>query len=295
MVLELKTMVAHAVRNARPYMEDRYVLCRNVESGTHMGAVFDGHGGAAVADLCSTYVSSLLRHHLLEAPLRKEGRKMLVASALVATLRDMDDWALQKTSSPGSRDCGSTACIVVVESGTGMLTVANLGDSRAVVRWDDGHVLQLTRDHKPDAPEERRRIEAEGGQVVYVSGVARTMGNLSLSRALGDWGERPFVSPDPEVFGCRLTRGALLLGGGILIASDGLWDVMSSDEAVNMAAAWIAAHDDVDDDETTPSSSGDPSGEGFAMRALVEEAMRRGSGDNITVVWIGFTAKNLTV
>ena len=50
--------------------------------------------------------------------------------------------------------------------------VANVGDSRAVL-CSDGRALPMSSDHKPNKPEERRRIQALGGRVVYSFGVPR--------------------------------------------------------------------------------------------------------------------------
>ncbi|CAM9823335.1 unnamed protein product, partial [Sphacelaria rigidula] len=48
----------------------------------------------------------------------------------------------------------------------------NVGDSRAVL-CSDGRAAPLSTDHKPNKPEERRRIQALGGRVVYSFGIPR--------------------------------------------------------------------------------------------------------------------------
>jgi hypothetical protein len=67
------------------------------------------------------------------------------------------------------------------------------------------------------------RIQRAGGQVINNRG-ARVQGVLAMSRAIGDHALRPYVVADPEVAWVARRPGDNLL----LLASDGLWDVMSS-------------------------------------------------------------------
>merc|ERR1719454_1552968 len=76
-----------------------------------------------------------------------------------------------------------------------MMHIAHVGDSRCVLgRWIDGkwNHVELTFDHKPDLPEERKRIEAAGGKVVfdgyfnYRVYAKNGQGGLNMSRAMGD-------------------------------------------------------------------------------------------------------------
>jgi len=110
------------------------------------------------------------------------------------------------------------------------LYVANLGDCRAVALNADGKSVRLTRDHRPDAPEEQRRIEKLGGEVttaVTKEGklVSRVNGVLGVARALGDFDLEPFVNPEPEVFVFH-PQSEKHNFRAIVIACDGLWDVV---------------------------------------------------------------------
>eukprot|EP01034_Spumella_vulgaris_P045969 gene45969-57311_t len=70
---------------------------------------------------------------------------------------------------------------------------SNAGDSRTVLS-QNGQAIELTKDHKPNDPIEKMRIEKLGGFVKKVAGCHRVMGNLAMSRALGDGYLKPFVS-----------------------------------------------------------------------------------------------------
>lgn len=102
-------------------------------------------------------------------------------------------------------------------------------------------------DHKPNKPSELERVKKLGGTVRWYGlleqdgspmegmGVYRINGNLAVARAIGDRSERPFVSAEADV----KTFPADEEGDEfIILASDGLWDVMSSEEAVEVRA-WV--------------------------------------------------------
>ena len=161
------------------------------------------------------------------------------------------------------------------------LITANVGDSRAVLARGGTAVLELSRDHKPDDPIELSRIHRRGGRVVWHgqfdtqgnplegTGMYRVNGSLALSRAVGDRSERPAVTADPEFSVVPLQEDDEFL----VLASDGLWDVMSSEDAVSYIRTLLenAVDDDSIDRDTIAG-------------LVVEEALRRGSYDNITVV-----------
>jgi serine/threonine protein phosphatase PrpC len=172
---------------------------------------------------------------------------------------------------------GSTAVVAVLLA-DGTLAIANVGDSRAVLmRGGRAHTLSV--DHKPNVREERLRIEKGGGAVVW-SGVWRVgVGNggglggggggggglLALSRAFGD---RPLklgagVVATPDVRVTRLGEHDEIL----VLASDGAFDVLTGQEVLMIArdAAGCAS---------------------AAARAVADEALARGSMDNVAVVVI---------
>ena len=76
---------------------------------------------------------------------------------------------------------GATAIVAVMVGRT--LTVANAGDSRAVLARGAYGVLALSLDHKPTQPTELQRIVQAGG---FVNSFGRINGNLNLSRSIGD-------------------------------------------------------------------------------------------------------------
>jgi serine/threonine protein phosphatase PrpC len=96
-----------------------------------------------------------------------------------------------------------------------------------------GKAVALSEDHKPLDDGERRRIEAAGGTVNDVGGVARVNSNLNLSRAIGDMKykdncelpvDKQVITAHPDVRIFELTKEDRYF----LLACDGVWDVMSN-------------------------------------------------------------------
>jgi len=122
---------------------------------------------------------------------------------------------------------GTTAISVLLHHDTYTLYTANAGDSRAVLSSRSGRVVPLSKDQKADRPDEQARIRKAGGFVVH----KRVMGELAISRAIGDLDFKDigfaFVLPHPEL----CTRQLGLTDDFVLLACDGLFDVLSNEQA----------------------------------------------------------------
>ncbi|KAK9822800.1 hypothetical protein WJX74_011082 [Apatococcus lobatus] len=163
---------------------------------------------------------------------------------------------------------GTTAVAALV--GSRHLYVANCGDSRAVL-CRGGYACALTDDHKAAREDETARVEAAGGQILFWNGV-RVMGVLAVSRAIGDHCLRPYVIADPEVtIVARRPEDELLL-----LASDGLWDVLSNQEAISLAKRCLR--------RARQRGASRQSAARIAATVLTRAAVDRGSRDNVTVV-----------
>ena len=138
-------------------------------------------------------------------------------------------------------DCilsGSTATLVYIKGKS--LFVAHVGDSRAVIgKMVNGKIrpMEITRDHKPTLQDELERIYSMGGEVkrveddiphrVFAKG--REYPGIAMSRTIGDTlAQKIGVVCTPEVNEIPLTEQDLFL----LICSDGVWEFISSEEAV---------------------------------------------------------------
>ncbi|XP_058756399.1 probable protein phosphatase 2C 11 [Vicia villosa] len=212
--------------------------------------VFDGHGGSQTAE----YLRNNLFKNLSSHPDFIKDTKTAIVEAFKQT--DIDYLNAEKGH---QRDAGSTASTAVLLGDR--ILVANVGDSR-VVASRAGLAVPLSIDHKPDRSDERRRIEQAGGFVLW-AGTWRVGGVLAVSRAFGDKFLRPYVVAEPEIQEEDIEGVDFLI-----VASDGLWNVISNNEAVSLVQ-------NITDAEA-------------ASKALIKEAYTRGSSDNITCVVVRF-------
>ena len=106
--------------------------------------------------------------------------------------------------------------------------------------------VQLTKEHVASDPLEKAAVEQRGGKVVKITGLHRVNGTLAVTRSLGDSRLSGLLSQTPDVM--PFTRDAVLEMCGelkdddefpcfLILASDGLWDVMSNEEAEPCIAA----------------------------------------------------------
>lgn len=175
------------------------------------------------------------------------------------------DYRLVEQAKKTINVAGTTALIAIMQDS--ILTVANVGDSRGVMCDSKGNAIQLSFDHKPQLSREKKRIEEAGGFIAF-KGVWRVAGILATSRALGDYPlkDKNLVIADPDILTFDLADHKPMF---LILASDGLWDTFSNEEAV----AFIKEHID------------EPH---FGAKSITLQSYYRGSVDNITVLVIVF-------
>jgi|TARA_B100000524_G_scaffold281898_1_gene157927 serine/threonine protein phosphatase PrpC len=193
--------------------------------------VYDGHGRQG--ELVSEFASNAMVEELQSDP---PSLSLSPARALKHSLFKVDErLALQH---PDLAFNNGTTAVVAMLSATSVV-VANVGDSRCVKAsaglggWS---ALDLTADHKPDAPEERERIEALGGELdideeLGVSRVIHANCALAMSRSIGDHNFNGVgVTAEADVTTHELSEGDTCL----ILASDGVWEFISSQQAVDL-------------------------------------------------------------
>eukprot|EP00262_Sarcandra_glabra_P000657 TRINITY_DN1079_c0_g2_i1.p1 TRINITY_DN1079_c0_g2~~TRINITY_DN1079_c0_g2_i1.p1 ORF type:complete len:552 (-),score=102.26 TRINITY_DN1079_c0_g2_i1:568-2223(-) len=271
----------------------------------HFFGVYDGHGGAQVANYCRDRVHSALIEEIEKS---KEGLDasdrdnlqlqwekaftgcFLKVDAEVGGRVNKGSNGSNSDSSEGSPEpvapetVGSTAVVAILCSTH--IIVANCGDSRAVL-CRGKEAVPLSVDHKPNREDEYERIEAAGGKVIQWNG-HRVFGVLAMSRSIGDRYLKPWIIPEPEVmFVPRMKEDECLV-----VASDGLWDVMTNEEVCEAARRRILIWHKKNG--ITPSIE---RGEGIdpaaqaAAEYLSKLALQRGSKDNITVIVVDLKAQ----
>ncbi|CAN7032914.1 hypothetical protein Bca4012_045303 [Brassica carinata] len=260
--------------------------------GYHYCGVYDGHGCSHVAMRCRERLHELVREEL-EAD-DADWEKSMSRSF---TRMDLEAVALNAGGTANCRcelqrpECdavGSTAVVSILTPEK--IVVANCGDSRAVL-CRNGKAIPLSSDHKPDRPDELDRIQAAGGRVIYWDG-PRVLGVLAMSRAIGDNYLKPYVISKPEVTVTdRVKQDEFLI-----LASDGLWDVVSNETACNVVRMCLKGKVN---SQLTSSPENDVTGAGNvvvvggdvsnkacdeASILLTRLALARQSSDNVSVV-----------
>ncbi|KAL2231264.1 probable protein phosphatase 2C 34 [Sesamum indicum] len=138
-----------------------------------------------------------------------------------------------------------TTALTIVRQGD-IIFLANVGDSRAVLGTtsDSGNLVavQLTIDFKPNLPQEAERIIQCNGRVYCLHdepGVHRVWlpheesPGLAMSRAFGDYCVKDFgLISVPEVTQRHITSKDQF----VVLATDGVWDVISNQEAVQIVS-----------------------------------------------------------
>ncbi|MBN3304135.1 PPM1D phosphatase, partial [Amia calva] len=268
-------------------------------------AVFDGHGGREAAQFA--------RDHLWDFIKKQRGfwskddeevcaaiRKGFVACHH-AMWKKLPEWPKTLTGLPSTS--GTTASVVVIRGDR--MFVAHVGDSGVVLGVQEPfdqyvRAVEVTQDHKPELPREKKRIEGLGGSVIKKSGVNRVVWKrprlthngpvrrstvidqipfLAVARALGDLWSYDFysgefvVSPEPDTSVLTLDPRRHRF---IILGSDGLWNMVPPQDAVSMCQ----------DNEEGPVHCGASSAHQLVSHALLRWRQRMLRADNTSAIVI---------
>ena len=258
---------SYSLQGKRESNEDQHIDLLNLSGENkklnpiNFFGVFDGHGGKTVSkylkDNLPKYFLVKFKHNVLD-----ERHKM---KNHINKVYDSIQDNLKKEHPRAIIHCGSTCCVGIHYKDSNKknrLWVINIGDSRAIKCNKLNKAEQLSIDHKPNNPEEKKRIESLGGKIIY-DGFDWRIKDLSLSRAFGDLDCEPFVIHKPSIYNYRLSSKDKFL----VFACDGLWDVMKNQQVVDFINNLI--------------NSGEKCN--YAKK-LAEYALIKGSLDNVTVM-----------
>ncbi|XP_041007252.1 protein phosphatase 2C 77-like [Juglans microcarpa x Juglans regia] len=242
-------------------------------SPVHFFGVYDGHGGSQVAKFCAERMHEMIAEEWDRETVDGYEWQRRWESAFTSGFERTDN---EVSEAAAPEMVGSTA-VVVVLSGC-QIMASNCGDSRAIL-CRGTQTIPLTVDQKPDRPDELMRIEGEDGKVINWNG-ARVFGVLAMSRAIGDRYLRPWIIPVPETtFMARTDEDECLI-----LASDGLWDVMTNEEVGEVARRLLRRRRrSTTTDEVSPAQ--------FVANNLTEIAYGRNSSDNISIIVVDLKSK----
>ena len=252
--------------------QDNFLVFYNKASQNELiFAVLDGHG--TFGHYISDYIQKELVKILVSHELWLDDPCKVFKEAFVKCHSNLVRLSSLRNSDFDCNMSGSTCTLVVKREKK--IFIGHVGDSRVVVgRRTDGVLvpLQLTQDHRPEDSMERLRIESAGGQVRHVPGgphrvylKGKEYPGLAITRTIGD-----IVSQTIGVLSVPDTIEHEILENDefLIIATDGIWEFISNEEAVRIVGSssdakeatsrlsalawtkWLSAEDDLVDDIT---------------------------------------------
>jgi len=275
----------YSIKGKRPTMEDAHTaigeigeLLKNeynekqiehLERTAFFG-VFDGHCGVKASRFCSQNLHKLI--------IKSEYFPIDIKRAIKDAFEKLEEMIL-KISEKYQLSDGTTATIALIVKDE--LYVGNVGDSQVVLCRGNNCVTFFKPHNVRENPEEQKRIILEGGIVTDTKRLAHPgyrNCSLALSRAIGDIlykdlkftkGHPTGLSAEPDITSIKWVPEDKFL----ILACDGLWDVINHQEAVNIAR--LSLNSNGDDPQQT-------------SEELVKMAYMKGSTDNITVLVVVF-------
>ncbi|NXU85610.1 PPM1A phosphatase, partial [Xiphorhynchus elegans] len=259
----------------RVEMEDAHTAVIGLPNGLDgwsFFAVYDGHAGSQVAKYCCEHLLDHITSNQdfkgTDGPPSVESVKSGIRTGFLQIDEHMRVISEKKH---GADRSGSTAVGVMISPQHTYFI--NCGDSRGLL-CRNRKVHFFTQDHKPSNPLEKERIQNAGGSVM----IQRVNGSLAVSRALGDFdykcvhGKGPteqLVSPEPEVYEIERSEEDDQF---IILACDGIWDVMGNEELCDFVRSRLEVTDDLEK----------------VCNEIVDTCLYKGSRDNMSVILICF-------
>jgi len=210
----------------------------HMEGEFDLYGVFDGHG--VFGHDVSNFVREFLPKLFISDPNRENGN---IKQAMIDSFKKIQQM-IEATTQIDARTSGTTCTIAYRVHGSNELHVAHCGDSRAVILYEQKGKpfgVELTADHKPNLPAERKRIEAAGGCVIFdgfynhrVFKRGTVYPGLNMSRAMGDTiGHREagiVETPDYKVVKLSGSHDYVAFA----LCSDGVWEFIDSNECARI-------------------------------------------------------------
>ena len=240
--------------------QDNFIIEKNINNifEFNIFAVLDGHGdnGHIVSQLASKYLIKKftnLTKDFTDVEAIYNFLKKSDYQKIINIFLETDTEIITKTKFDVSLS-GST-CVFVIQLGEHIIC-ANIGDSRAILIYEENgqnKIFELSRDSKPDVPEEKKRIEILGGIVdqikdengertgpfrVYMKDTEQP--GLAMSRSFGDKKAKYCgVIPIPDIIEYNLKWNYKYM----VICSDGVWEFMSNEEVMEIGNKYFYQND----------------------------------------------------
>ena len=256
--------------------------------------IYDGHGGKH----CAEYLRDNLHKYISNDNSFPENVPQAIKNGFLYAEKDfLNNYAISKINDNIIDKSGSCAVILLIVDNK--IYIANCGDSRTIMSINN-ELREITIDHKPNFPNEKKRIYENGGQVYqsqtpinnnnneqYLIGPYRVFpGRLSVSRTIGDieaknikFGGNPnVIIAEPEIYSFDLNKDNIDF---FIMGCDGIFDQMSNKDVFD--CAWMIFNNSnkiIKYNNTIHTQCGK------VVDFILKSAMSRKSFDNITCLII---------
>ena len=295
----------------RNYNEDRVSIIINMNKPKNYNkkvwpkisffGIYDGHGGEG----CSEYLRDNL-HKLIcnNNEFFPEDVPEAIKLGFQKAEKDfINNYALSDKKEIIDKSGSCAIIILIVDK---KVYIANVGDSRCLLSMENGKkYIEVTKDHKPNSPNELKRIKKYGGNIYQSETVINNVtnaelngkiligpyrvvpGRLSVSRTIGDveaklekFGGNPnVIIPEPEIFFYDLKKIDIDF---FILGCDGIYDQISSNEILD--CAWMVLNGK--DNMLIKECKDIHHQSGFIVDFILKSSLARKSFDNVTCLFI---------
>ena len=212
--------------DSQSVMEDKSKSIENFDNNINqmLFLMFDGHGGDDISNFLQQNFSEVYKKYL-------DIFKYDIPKSLTYSFKEADK--IIKEPLIDIKGMGSTGTIIhiVWENETTLVVyTGNIGDSRACLISKD-HIIRLSYDHRMTDNKEKERIVKSGLEIIN----GRIEGELMLTRVFGDYefkkeNKENIKGVICEPFLSKIKIDLNIKNQYIILASDGIWDLISEKE-----------------------------------------------------------------
>eukprot|EP01119_Soliformovum_irregulare_P014089 TRINITY_DN3817_c0_g1_i1.p1 TRINITY_DN3817_c0_g1~~TRINITY_DN3817_c0_g1_i1.p1 ORF type:complete len:463 (-),score=98.73 TRINITY_DN3817_c0_g1_i1:212-1600(-) len=210
------------IKTAYQMEDDSISICPfNDDVKSAFFGVLDGHAGAEAVKAAKEIFPSEFINQLAKEPSPLASAAGAFKRSFIVTDEVMDDYQYE--------GCTATMAYLWTHDDKRFLQVANVGDSEAWI-CRDGVAVSLSENHKVTNPVEQARLTKDG---VHLTPGQTRINGMAVSRSLGD----RFLKTDSGIIATPYISELIELqptDSFMIIASDGLWDVLSGKRAVEL-------------------------------------------------------------
>ncbi|KAL4488447.1 hypothetical protein ABPG72_013015 [Tetrahymena utriculariae] len=180
-----------------------------VENNDAFFAVFDGHGTSCIAEQ--------VKNNLHQKIKKNTNYPQNIVQAVKQSFEQIDLEICNSQKSNSIQKGGTTALCCLIKGDT--IYIINCGDSLSVLVTYQNETQLLNNLHKPSNKDEKIMLKKKNAIFTEL----RVSGTLSVTRAIGDYEHKEFITSEPEILQYTIDENSKYL----FLGTDGFWDIIS--------------------------------------------------------------------